>query len=77
VTAWPRRGRCARCGHARHLFPHRSVRDGLVRALCVGCFSAASLIEETGHPADFTPDGQDEGGPGHADGAVLTEDGPA
>ncbi|WP_329368871.1 hypothetical protein OG896_24930 [Streptomyces sp. NBC_00669] len=55
------------------MFSYRSVRDGLVRALCVGCYSATSLIEKAGHTV-FWPRGS-EAEPGHAGGAALFEDG--
>lgn len=46
-------GRCALCGHDRHLSAHRSTRDGLRRLLCTPCYSAATLTEETGHSVDW------------------------
>ncbi|MFJ4469511.1 hypothetical protein ACIP2X_18735 [Streptomyces sp. NPDC089424] len=53
ASSLPPLGRCALCGHQRHLSPHRSVRDGLVRSLCTPCYSGASLREEAGHPVDW------------------------
>ncbi|WP_309318870.1 hypothetical protein [Streptomyces salinarius] len=46
-------GRCSLCGHTRHLSPHRSTRDGLVRNVCTPCYSGATLAEEAGHPVDW------------------------
>jgi hypothetical protein len=53
AASLPPLGRCALCGHSRHLSRHRSVRDGLVRGLCTPCYSGASLREEAGHPVDW------------------------
>ncbi|MEC3995061.1 hypothetical protein VSR01_16570 [Actinacidiphila sp. DG2A-62] len=69
-------GRCLVCRRDRHLFAHRSRRDALVRALCVDCYSTASLIEEIGRVMDFTPR-RDEPAAGHVGVAVLPEDGAA
>lgn len=49
----PPLGRCALCGHDRHLSVHRSTRDGLPRNVCTPCYSTATLAEETGHPVDW------------------------
>ncbi|MFE7928359.1 hypothetical protein ACFU6S_06395 [Streptomyces sp. NPDC057456] len=49
----PPLGRCALCGHHRHLSAHRSTRDGLARNVCTSCYSGASLREEAGHPVDW------------------------
>lgn len=69
MSALPRLGHCQRCGDHRHMFSHRSRRDQLVRALCVSCYSVATLIEETGHTVDFhRPDTA-----GHISGPDLDE----
>lgn len=52
-TTPPPLGRCALCGHRRHLSRHRSTRDRLLRLLCTPCYSAATLAEESGHPVDW------------------------
>ena len=49
----PPLGRCALCGHRRHLSGHRSTRDRLLRLLCTPCYSAATLAEEAGHAVDW------------------------
>lgn len=51
------------CRTRRHLFPHKSVRDGLVRNLCVRCHESATVAEERGGFVDFEQaitDGSDE-----------------
>jgi hypothetical protein len=53
TSSLPPLGRCALCGHHRHLSPHRSTRDSLLRLLCTPCYSGASLREEAGHPVDW------------------------
>ncbi|MGW3971131.1 hypothetical protein ACWEFD_17765 [Streptomyces ardesiacus] len=53
ASSLPPLGRCALCGHRRHLSRHTSTRDGLVRLLCTPCYSGASLREEAGHPVDW------------------------
>lgn len=49
----PPLGRCLLCQHQRHLSPHRSQRDGLLRLLCTGCYSSATLAEERGDFIDW------------------------
>ncbi|MGX1513959.1 hypothetical protein [Streptomyces collinus] len=49
----PPLGRCALCGHRRHVSEHRSTRDRLLRLLCTPCYSGACLREEAGHPVDW------------------------
>ena len=49
----PPLGRCALCGHRRHLSGHRSTRDRLLRLLCTPCYSGAVLAEEAGHTVDW------------------------
>ncbi|MGW3445617.1 hypothetical protein [Streptomyces sp. NPDC001076] len=49
----PPLGDCQLCGHRKHLWPHKSKRDGLVRNLCGGCHESASLAEERGGFIDF------------------------
>lgn len=50
----PPMGRCALCGQRRHLSTHRSRRDGLPRPLCTRCFSAVTVVEDSGHAVDFS-----------------------
>lgn len=53
ASSLPPLGRCALCGHRRHLSRHTSARDGLVRLLCTPCYSGACLREEAGHCVDW------------------------
>lgn len=53
AASLPPVGRCALCGHRRHLSRHTSRRDGLVRLLCTPCYSGALLREEAGHSVDW------------------------
>jgi hypothetical protein len=49
----PPLGNCQMCRTRRHLFPHKSKRDGLVRNLCVHCHGSATAAEERGDFVDF------------------------
>lgn len=50
----PPLGSCQLCRTKRHLSPHKSKRDGLVRNLCTHCFSDATLAEERGGCIDWS-----------------------
>lgn len=49
----PPLGDCQLCRTRKHLFRHRSRRDGLVRNLCGRCHESATLAEERGGFIDF------------------------
>ncbi|MER6632266.1 hypothetical protein ABT301_29300 [Streptomyces sp. NPDC000987] len=49
----PPLGDCQLCRQPKHLWPHKSKRDGLVRNLCGGCHESATLTEERGGFIDF------------------------
>lgn len=52
-AAQPPLGDCQLCRTRRHLFRHKSARDGLVRNLCVSCHGSATATEERGGAVDF------------------------
>ncbi|MEU0627703.1 hypothetical protein [Streptomyces sp. NPDC005989] len=52
-AARPPLGDCQLCRTRRHLFRHKSLRDGLVRNLCGSCHGSATATEERGCVVDF------------------------
>jgi hypothetical protein len=46
-------GDCQLCRTRKHLFVHKSTRDGLVRNLCGRCHESATVTEERGGFIDF------------------------
>ncbi|WP_019061766.1 hypothetical protein [Streptomyces prunicolor] len=49
----PPLGDCQLCRHNKHLWPHKSKRDGLVRNLCGSCHESATTAEERGGFINF------------------------